>query len=68
MSADDTSANRNDSGGNDHRERLALLESKLDEAIEILLKRDNELTAAQRRILYLEELLDRHRVEYSEEP
>ena len=34
--------------------RIRKLEEKLDEAIEIILKRDDQLTAAERRILELE--------------
>lgn len=44
--------------------RIEVLERKLDEAIDVILRRDASLSARERRIYYLEGLLDRHGIEY----
>jgi hypothetical protein len=43
------------------------LEKQLGSAIDIVLKRDSALKAAERRIVLLEELLDKHGIAYPEE-
>jgi hypothetical protein len=43
------------------------LEKQLDGAIDIVLRRDAALKAAERRIVLLEELLDKHGIAYPEQ-
>ena len=47
-------------------DRAEMLEQKLEEAIDVLIRRDKQLEAAERRILYLEEILDAKDIPYAE--
>ena len=49
------------------QERIETLEKGLDDAIDVIMKRDSLLKARERRIVYLEELLDQHGVEYRDD-
>lgn len=47
-------------------DRISALEQKLEEAIDVIMRRDDSLHAAERRILYLEEILDEKGIPYAE--
>ena len=48
----------------DANERAQKFEKGMDDAIDIVMKRDSQLEAHERKIMRLENLLDRHRVAY----